>query len=66
MCNRRQGSNGFEGRRFDGRIVGNSREEHKEGITGGGEEPACLGREGTLSQEKIVIGSQSTSQDSGH
>ena len=63
---RRQGSSRLVGENFGGGLVGNSQEEDKEGIAGGGEEPACLGKEGTLSQERIVEGSQSTTQDNGH
>ena len=32
---------------FDRGLVGNSQHESKEGITGGGEEPACPGKEET-------------------
>ena len=49
---RRQGSS-RKGKEFGGRLVGNSQYESKEGIAGGGEEPACPGKEETLYQEKI-------------
>ena len=45
----RKGSNRKE-KEFDRGLVGNSQHESKEGITGGGKEPACPGKEETLSQ----------------